>query len=355
MTPTLGSLFVGKHNNLTFIRLLAALTVIYGHTPSIVPGTPADWVTRTTNYAFSGGVAVDLFFLISGFLVTASILKGGVRRYVIARVLRIYPALWVNLILTTFVMGAVLTTLPLGDYLKHREVWSYFLGLAGTFRGAFFLPGVFEGNADHAINGSIWSVLIEVWLYVVLLVIYLLGILQRRAVFNVVFFVGIVALWSAPELTPGIFNNSTSRHVCLLFCIGAFLYINRDTVPVSPFYLLIALFLAGITLGTDRFPYAYVLLLTTFFCTASFYAQFAWLDRWGDLSYGVYLYGWPCQQLIAHYFPHLTGMQNCIYACTAALICGFLSWHLVEKRAMRLKDGFSAKVGLAPMRTITST
>ena len=352
---TLGNLFVGKHNNLTLIRLLAAFTVIYGHTPSIVAGTPADWVTRTTNYAFSGGVAVDLFFLISGFLVTASILKGGIRRYLIARILRIYPALWVNLLLVTFVIGSVLTTLPLGEYLRHRDVWSYFTGLEGTFRGGFFLPGVFETHSDHAVNGSIWSVLIEVWLYIFLLGFYLLGVLRHRALFNVVFFVGIVALWSAPELTPSLFNNSTSRHVCLLFCIGAFLYINRDSVPVSPFYLLVALFLAGITLGTDRFPFAYILLLSTFFCVVSFYAQFAWLDRWGDYSCGVYLYGWPSQQLVAHYFPRLSGMENCMYSCMLALLCGFLSWHLIEKRAMKLKDGFSAKLGLLPLRTMKST
>ena len=340
----LSDIFVGKNNNLTFIRLMAALAVIYGHTPAIVPNSPADWITRTTGYAFIGGVAVDLFFLISGFLVTASIINGGVRRYVAARVLRIYPALWVNLVLVTFVLGTLITTLPVRDYLKHPDVWSYFLGLIGTYRGGFFLPGVFLENRDHAINGSIWSILIEVWLYGFVLLAYLFGIMRHRAVFNVIFFVLIVAIWSDSSWVPNIIASKTNLHVCLLFYIGSFLYINRESVPVSPYHMLFALFLSGITVGTDRFPFAYILLVVTFFCTASFYSQFAWLDKWGDYSYGVYLYGWPAQQVVAMNFPSLSWKENCMYSCSLAIFCAFLSWHLVEKHALKLKRMFSAKL-----------
>jgi len=193
---TLADVFVGKSNNLTFIRLMAALSVIYGHTTAIVPGATPDWVVVTTGYAFIGGVAVDLFFLVSGFLVTASILNSGVKNYVVSRVLRIYPALWVNLIIVTFVLGGIVTTLPLSEYLVNREVWTYFKGLAFTYQGGFFLPGVFAQNADKAVNGSIWSVIIEVWLYIVVLGLYLFGVMRSRALFNTLFFVAIVAIWS---------------------------------------------------------------------------------------------------------------------------------------------------------------
>ncbi|RBL68119.1 acyltransferase [Pseudomonas sp. MWU13-2625] len=340
---TLADVFVGKNNNLTFIRLVAALSVIYGHTSAIVAGAPADWVAVTTGYAFIGGVAVDLFFLISGFLVTASIMNGGVKNYVIARALRIYPALWVNLILVTFVLGSIVTTLSVSDYLTRGETWSYFKGLAFTFRGGFFLPGVFTTNHDQAVNGSIWSVLYEVWLYVVVLFFYILGLMRSRAVFNTLFFVLIVVLWNDKSYVPAAVSSATAMHVCLLFYIGSFLYINRDSVPISPYFLLIALFLAGITLGTDKFPYGYILLLVTFFCTVSFLKQFAWMDKWGDYSYGVYLYGWPAQQLVAWAFPDFSGTQNCLAASAIALVCGIASWHLIEKKAMRLKKVFLGK------------
>ena len=185
---TLADLFVGKNNNLTFIRLVAALSVIYGHTSAIVYGAPADWVAVTTGYAFLGGVAVDLFFLISGFLVTASILNGGVKNYVVSRILRIYPALWVNLILVTFVLGSMVTTLSVSEYIIHEDVWTYFIGLAFTYKGGFFLHGVFTQNHNQAVNGSIWSVLIEVWLYIVVAFFYIFRIMRSRAIFNKVFF-----------------------------------------------------------------------------------------------------------------------------------------------------------------------
>jgi len=340
---TLADLFVGKNNNLTFIRLMAALSVIYGHTPAIVAGVPADWVTKTTGYAYIGGVAVDLFFLISGFLVTASILNSGAKHYVISRVLRIYPALWVNMILVTFVLGSIVTTLPVGEYLTNGAVWTYFKGLAFTYQGGFFLPGVFTQNLNQAVNGSIWSVLIEVWLYIIVLFVYLFGIMRSRALFNTVFFVLLVVFWNDKSYLPDALSSKTNLHVCLLFYIGSFLYINRDSVPVSPYFMLIALFLAGITLGTDKFAYGYILLLVTFFCTVSFFKQFAWLDKWGDYSYGVYLYGWPAQQLTAWAFPQLSGNQNFLTASTIALLCGIASWHLVEKRALRLKKVFFRK------------
>jgi peptidoglycan/LPS O-acetylase OafA/YrhL len=349
---TLADLFVGKNNNLTFIRLVAALSVIYGHTSAIVSGAPADWVAVTTGYAFLGGVAVDLFFLISGFLVTASILNGGVKNYVVSRILRIYPALWVNLILVSFVLGSMVTTLSVTEYLTHEDVWTYFKGLAFTYKGGFFLPGVFTQNHNQAVNGSIWSVLIEVWLYIVVALFYIFGIMRSRAIFNTVFFVLIVMLWNDKSYLPASLSGATNLHVCLMFYIGSFLYINRDSVPVSPYFMLIALFLAGITLGTEKFAYGYILLLVTFFCTVSFLKQFSWMEKWGDYSYGVYLYGWPAQQLTAWAFPDFSGTQNWLTASTIALVCGVASWHLVEKRALRLKKVFFKK---SATRTISSS
>ena len=334
---TLADVFVGKNNNLTFIRLVAALSVIYGHTAAIVAGAPADWVAVTTGYAYLGGVAVDLFFLISGFLVTASILNGGVKNYVASRALRIFPALWVNLIIVTFVLGSVVTTLPVTEYLTHKDVWSYFKGLAFTYQGGFFLPGVFTQNHNQAVNGSIWSVLIEVWLYIILAFFYIFGLIRSRAIFNTIFFALIIILWSDNSYIPASLRSATNLHVCLLFYIGSFLYINKDSVPISPYFMLFSLFLAGITIGTEKFAYGYILLLVTFFCTVSFQKQFSWLDKWGDYSYGVYLYGWPAQQLTVWIFPSFSGIQNWLMASAIALFCGVASWHLIEKKALRLK------------------
>ena len=156
--------------------------------------------------------------------------------------------------------------------------------------------------------------------------------------FNSVFFIAIVAGWSNyAELAAYLSNNTTMIHVCVFFYIGSFLYVNRMHIPVSPYYLLIALFLAAITLNTDRFSYSYILVLVTFFCTVSFLKQFAWMDRFGDYSYGVYLYGWPAQQALHALLPSLGAVALLWPSLAVTFAIAALSWFLVEKPALDLK------------------
>ncbi|MBC7601359.1 MAG: acyltransferase, partial [Ramlibacter sp.] len=105
MMPTLGSLFDGRSNNFNLIRLLAALVVIYAHAPAITGlGAPEPFAQFTGKY--SGALAIDVFFLLSGFLVTASALsERGLRHFIASRVLRIYPALVVCTALMVLVLG----------------------------------------------------------------------------------------------------------------------------------------------------------------------------------------------------------------------------------------------------------
>lgn len=95
-------LFENNLNNFNFIRLIAATMVIYGHSNAIVVGGGADFVTRNLNWGFTGGIAVDIFFVISGFLVTASISKGQLSYFIKSRMLRIYPALIFWVAITVF-------------------------------------------------------------------------------------------------------------------------------------------------------------------------------------------------------------------------------------------------------------
>lgn len=90
---TLGYLFLNKENNFNFIRIFAAIMVIYGHSNAIVFDGGVDFVTRYLEWGFTGGIAVDMFFVISGFLVTASVSKGNIFYYFKSRLFRIYPAL----------------------------------------------------------------------------------------------------------------------------------------------------------------------------------------------------------------------------------------------------------------------
>jgi len=178
----LGDYFGQRENNFNLIRLVASLLVIYGHSYALVSMGGADLFRRLIGWGFSGGLAVDMFFAISGFLVTASALKGDWRFYITSRVLRIYPGLLLSVTLTVLVVGPLLTTAP--DYWKSAQVWRYWIHNSAAFTTEYFLPGVFADHRDKALNGVLWSVILEVRLYVLVLILYFLGVLQRRSLFN---------------------------------------------------------------------------------------------------------------------------------------------------------------------------
>ena len=93
-TENLGNLFEKNENNFNFLRLFAALMVIYGHTSAVTGNGPQDIFLQYIGFKFIGGIAVDVFFLISGFLITASAIHSkSLKYYIVSRIFRIYPAL----------------------------------------------------------------------------------------------------------------------------------------------------------------------------------------------------------------------------------------------------------------------
>ncbi|MET3108702.1 peptidoglycan/LPS O-acetylase OafA/YrhL [Oxalobacteraceae bacterium GrIS 2.11] len=352
----LGDLTNSRENNLTFIRFICACMVIYGHSYALSRAGGADWVVHLTGYAFSGGVAVDLFFLISGYLVTASIINSGIFKYTASRILRIYPALLVSMTLIVFVLGAAVTTLSIGEYYTKSEVWSYFLDLVMTIRSHFFLPGVFKENIDAAVNGSIWSVLIEVRCYLILALVYLMGLLKTPARFNAFFFISLIVFWMNPNYLPAFASGTTASHVCFLFSVGVFIYMNRSHVPVGAYSILIAVLFCAVTLGTPGFQYAYIFLLVSMFLSCSFGTQFSWFDRIGDYSFGIYLYGWPIQQLVVHFKPDVSPMMDAVISIPLAILLGFLSWTYIENPVMQMKPQifsfFATRTHIKPFNKI---
>jgi len=119
---------------------------------------------------------VDMFFVISGFLIAASLQRNSVQGYLASRALRILPALIVCVGLSTFVLGPLLTTSA--DYWRNPQTWQYFTHNATLHRAEFFLPGVFEQLPRTAINGSLWTLPIEAQLYIALLIAGLLGMID---------------------------------------------------------------------------------------------------------------------------------------------------------------------------------
>lgn len=335
-TQTLAAISQGRVNSITFFRLVAAWAVIYSHAFVITRSTERDWLGTITHYAHFGGLAVDFFFLLSGFLVCGSIKSSGVFRYSASRVLRLFPGLWFNLFIVVFVLGGIVTTMPLKEYLTHAQTWRYLSQIGLGMGSEWTLPGVFTGNRYDSMNGSIWSVIVEIRMYLYLAVAYMLGVLRNRVIFNVVFALISLLVWTETIHIPGV-AGATDVHVALLFALGCFLYMNKELVTVSPTFVLSAVAIALVSIGTPNFQFGYILILVCLFILLAFMPTFSWVDRIGDYSYGIYLWGWPVQQTLVLIWPEQSQIKNALGAMVISTILAAISWHWIEKPMLSLK------------------
>ncbi len=331
---SVGALFAEGPNNFHLLRLLAALAVIYGHAFPIVGSGEADLYLRLVGNKFIGGVAVDIFFVASGFLVASSLERSSLARYAWARSLRIFPALFVAIGLTVFVLGPLLTTAD--GYWSDPQTWRYLWRNALMVGTEYFLPGVFESHPDRAVNGSLWSLPVEFRLYVVFFFLALVGLLQRERFTLLVIALLLVGLAVVPQY-PVFTQYANWVNASALFFAGALVWKRRDEVLLSPWGVLGLIALGMMTHGTPAFPVAY---FASVVYGVFVFALCLRLPRIHvrDLSYGVYLYGWPAQQLVVHLAPGGSAMVNTLAGAAIALVLAFASWELVERPSLSLKS-----------------
>ena len=236
----LGAVAIDRCNNITALRLAAATLVVLSHSYRLAAGTADPLMTWTAKATF-GSVGVWIFFLLSGFLISASLDRGhGVWAYAEARVLRIVPALALVLIAAAFVLGPLVTTQPLWTYFSGPEVWQY-VWRNLLFDTQYLLPGVFEDNPYPAtVNGSLWTLRIEVYMYIILGALYWLRIGSQRDRFNTLMVLVLPLLLVAPlanSLSAAGWDRSAQLAV-VCFALGALFYHNRDRIPLSLLILL---------------------------------------------------------------------------------------------------------------------
>ena len=181
-------------NNFDAVRIIAALAVLVSHHYALTAQAEPSFLGLHT----WGGMAVIVFFVISGYLVTSSWYNDpSFLRFSQRRILRIWPALAVVVVLTAYGLGALVTSLPLMEYWTHRATLDYFLTLKMNVH--FMLPGVFTNNPyAHGVNGSLWTIPLEVRCYVVMAIAGLLGLMKFRSVWML-----LIAAYMAWFLTKG--------------------------------------------------------------------------------------------------------------------------------------------------------
>ena len=345
---TLGDLFRARpneaSNNYLVLRLVAASLVIIGHAPGIAAQDPTymDPVTRYLGYEYSGSVGLYIFFVISGFLVTASYQRrGSLITFAKARALRIYPGLLVCTLISVLILGPCFTNAQVVDYFDSSYTWSYLYNVGSLFGYAPTLPSVVFNDRKWGIvvNGSLWSIFVEARLYVVVALFGVFGLLDNRARANLTIAVLFVVNLLVPNALPFFETTRDTAMVSLFFAIGALAYLNRVDVPLKGAAL--ALLALSCLLSRANDPVYQVFAGATLVYAVFFIAYLPKIRLPSfvqDYSYGIYLYGWPVKQVLAHFLPWLAPVGMMVLALPISWCLGALSWFLIEKRALQWKQ-----------------
>lgn len=329
-----------------FMRLFLAFAVIAWHSVPITQGSAE--ALKTEPWWILVYAVVPVFFALSGFLVTGSALRLSVGPFVASRALRILPALFVDTAISILLFGAVLTTLPLGEYFTHPETLKYWLNTIGEIH--YDLPGVFMDNPGRAVNGSLWTIKPELGCYLVMTLLIWTGFVRRWqvvvAAMAVVWLVS-VAAQQVPGDFPGRFDLvGDVAKLVIFFLAGALMYQLRHKIPLSPWiavagavFMAVCAIVGPGALWNDRIFMLISCPLLTYLMVWLGMQNLPKLPLFssGDYSYGIYLYGFPIQQVIVSLTGNLDPLANFAMTLVPVTIMAMLSWHLVEKPTLKFR------------------
>lgn len=349
--PQTANALPGRANNFDALRLLAAVSVIFSHAFLIAEGTQRHepLIRASGNQAVLGLAGVFVFFAISGFLVTQSYEStDNPLHFLIKRSLRIFPALFVVTLLSAFALGPLVTSLPMHAYLSRPGPYRYVLANTLLDPKVHTLPGVMfvRNPVGLEINGPLWSLSCEFAMYIMVMALGMLGALRVRTALLLlalgmacIHFPALKALFGGWGWTLG------------FFAAGMALYKLRETRIFDGRVALIAL--AGLV-ASMKFG-GFILFFPLTGCYLALWLALSPrlpplpATRFGDLSYGLYITGWPVEQTVMRISGgRLAWWQLFLLALPVAGSLAFLSWHLVESRALRLKPGTRRRVQAMP-------
>lgn len=345
---------MGRTNSIGFLRLVSASLVIVGH--SIIFGGfgNSDPITKlTNNQVATGRLPVDLFFILSGFLIAASFVRvGNWRTYVWHRFLRIYPAFWVCVTLTGLVLAPIF-----GDGVDP----AYVVGNAPLITGVVdYIPGMFTHVPFPSVNSALWTLPWELRAYVLLAILGCMGaLLKRRWIIVIAFlafwgaFIAQIFSYAGMQTSPAV---TSGLRLFSFFFAGTLFYVYRTRIPVrwQLFVTSVAIMTVATIVGTlmrsysagmfyavAPIPLAYVTLYL------GIRLNITKVNSVNDRSYGTYIYGTLMLNVFVYFGLHRVftagpSFWNWFAYLLLTLVATYavanVSWFLIEKPAMSLKD-----------------
>ncbi|QES48565.1 acyltransferase [Streptomyces venezuelae] len=368
---TVAELFTGRHNSLGFMRLFLACGVVLSHAASLGFNNTEFGHGFSRGQTDIGKLSVYAFFILSGILVTRSGVRLGLGRFLWHRALRLLPGLWVCILVCAFVLAPVLYWHlhgSLDGFIDHAQgpfqyVWhnAHIIIVQKDISGVMsFGKSVGLGTSD-TFNGPVWTLHYEVMCYLAVGVLAATGALKksRRLILLITVFLGWRVIREAIEhryytgagqasffrdFTVPIFGYTSTNWYLYLgfaFALGAVIELYKDRIPVND---VLGIGSIVVLLLSLRFGYLFVVGIPAMAYGLTYVAirlpkPFQRICSRNDYSYGIYIYGWAMQMTLIllggtqwGFWPFL------LLSYLAAGVMAYLSWHLVEKRAMRFKD-----------------
>lgn len=341
-------------NSFNAVRFNAAAAVVISHSYAM---TETEHVSEPlfgpTPYTL-GQHAVNVFFVLSGLMLSRShALNPNLWRFVSARLLRVFPGLFGCGVVTTLVLGALGTTASPATYFQSPATLLYPFVVPLAFNRAS-LPDVFaHGTYAGSVNGSLWTIKYELLAYAAFIAAAAIGLLRRR-LFPLMAAGLLTALVIGLDLFPWAVERwgvlAPLSRFLMSFAIGVAAYRHRDQVPLE-WPVLAALLALAVALHDTSLEKAAYILLAGYGAVFAGDLRLPGLSAFAsrtDLSYGLYLYAWPTQQLLLHHWPSFDAVPHIAASLALALPLAGLSWILIERPSLSLKRGLRTKVPTKP-------
>ncbi len=363
---TIGEKWTSCHGNSTgfdYLRLSLSFAVLVWHSVWLSTGSVGiDQGLWSGPFRFVPAAILPLFFALSGFLVTSSLLRTTANQFVALRIIRLVPALAVEVALSAFLLGTMFTTLSLRDYFSSPLLAKYFLNIVGYVH--YELPGVFIDNiGGRQVNGQLWTIPYELECYVSVIFLAFVGLVSRPIIL---------------ALTSGLLSLGATIYAVLGHPIAATVHLPGRCLVLCFLAAVCLNLLKGRIIYSDRLGVFSGLLMATLlqhpnlsYLSAFPAAYFTvWLGMkqppkipFGDLSYGVFLFHFPLEQTIMHLLPSVRQWWLLsLLTIPIVLLFAWLSWTLVEGPILRNKrtflnyvDRFSATISRRKGSSMSAT
>ena len=336
---------MNNKNCFDFLRFFFAANILLAHLCELSQNKRLEFLSNFSDSI----IAIKGFFIISGFLVAKSYTNTpSLNEYFIKRAKRIMPAYIVVLLFSAITLS-FFSSFSFSDYFTDINVYKY-LAWNSIFLNFMHpcLPGLFENNLMCAVNGALWTLKVEEGFYIVLpFIFYFINkskkpflVLGSLYVLSLLYWFVMESYFNQPLLAkqlPG---------YLAYFATGIFLFLNIDFVLQNKNKLFVVSLLVLIISVFSRFqlaivyPAAFGTIVIIAAYSLPFFNNFG---KYGDFTYGLYIYHFPIIQLFRQYdlFEKYNPILMAFSVIIITLFFALLSWFLIEKRFLdRFKKNF---------------